>query len=333
MPAAKSKPAKPAAKKPAKAFSPARDVRQEITDKIVAQLEQGVRPWSKPWKDSGATFSLPVNFNGVGYRGANVLVLWMQCSAMGYSSNRWMTYKQAESVGAQVRKGERGTLVAFYKPTVYEKVNAAGEKETVKGMTMKSYTVFNVDQIDNLPEKFQVAAAPAATLNPDVRDEAIDAFFTSTGADIRHGGNRAFYVPSQDYVQMPKFEAFSDAQSYYSTLGHECVHWTGHKSRLNRSFSVGRFGDETYAMEELVAEIGAAFLGADLGLFVEPRECHAAYIQSWLKALKNDKTLIFKAASAAQKAVDLLLTNSKGAEAVSDGEEVAEDEPVLAMAA
>lgn len=169
---------------------------------------------------------------------------------------------------------------------------------------MKGYTVFNIEQIEGLPAHYY---APAKSqLNPDQRIEAADAFFADTGADIRHGGSSAYYSPPEDYVQMPVFESFRDAESYYATLAHECTHWTRHKSRLDRDFGRKRFGDEGYAREELVAELGAAFLCADLGLTLEDREDHAAYIGSWLKVLKDDKRAIFTAAAHAQRATDYL---------------------------
>ena len=170
---------------------------------------------------------------------------------------------------------------------------------------LKDYTVFNVEQIEGLPGKFYARAEPVHA-TPLERIEAAEKFFANTGADIRHGGARAFYRITTDFVQMPELQAFRDTESYYATLAHEMMHWTRHPSRLDRSFNQKRFGDEGYAMEELVVEIGAAFLCADLGLAPEAREDHAAYIGTWLKALKNDKKVIFTAASHAQKATDLL---------------------------
>lgn len=164
---------------------------------------------------------------------------------------------------------------------------------------MKGYTAFNVEQIEGLPERYYAKAEPR--LDPVQRIARADAFFAATGADIRHGGNQAYYTMAQDYVQMPPFESFRDAESYYATLAHECTHWTRHPSRLERDFGRKRWGDEGYAMEELVAELGSAFVSADLDLTPEPREDHAAYIASWLKVLKNDKRAIFTAAGHAQR--------------------------------
>jgi antirestriction protein ArdC len=169
---------------------------------------------------------------------------------------------------------------------------------------MKGYTVFNAEQIDSLPGHFYAAVAP---INKDNnRLETVEAFFAKTNGTIQHGGNRAFYSPTPDVVQMPEFQTFRDGESYYATLAHEMTHWTRHETRLNRDLGRKRFGDAGYAMEELVAEIGAAFLCADLGITPETREDHAAYVQSWLTVLKDDKRAIFTAASHAQKAADYL---------------------------
>ena len=169
---------------------------------------------------------------------------------------------------------------------------------------LKGYSVFNVEQIDGLPGHYTAVAAPR--MNEQQRIVHAESFFAALGADIRHGGNSAHYVPSLDYVQMPAFESFRDAAAYYATLGHETVHWTRHPKRLDRDFAQKKWGDEGYAMEELVAELGAAFLCADLELTPQIRDDHAPYIAGWLKALKNDKRAIFSAASHAQRAVDFL---------------------------
>ena len=186
---------------------------------------------------------------------------------------------------------------------------------------MKGYTVFNVEQIEGLPAHFY--ALPAPQLDPVQRNEAADLFFANTGADIRHGGNQAYYAAEPDYVQMPPFVSFADAESYCSTLAHEMTHWTKHPSRLDRDFGRKKFGDEGYAREELVAEIGAAFLCCDLGITPEPRDDHAAYLDHWLKVLKDDKRAIFQAAAHAQRAVDFLHGLQPG-EAHSQGHEPGE---------
>ncbi len=169
---------------------------------------------------------------------------------------------------------------------------------------MKGYTVFYVEQIEGLPERYYTK--PEAVIDPALRIDHAEAFFASTGADIRHGGNSAHYSGGSDHVQMPAFEAFCSPEAYYATLAHELTHWTKHKSRLDRDFGRKTWGDEGYAREELIAELGAAFLCADLALTPEPREDHAAYIQSWLKVLKEDKRAIFSAVAHAQRAADFL---------------------------
>ena len=279
------------------------DVYQRITDALTQQLEQGTRPWMKPWNAEhlAGRITRPLRHNGTPYRGINTLMLWLTAVERGYSAPIWMTYKQASELGAHVRKGEKGTPVA-YADTITKTDKETQEEHEI--WFMKQYTVFNVEQIEGLPAHFYATAAPC--IAPDARIEHAEAFFRATGARIGHGGNRAYYRISEDVVQMPPFESFKDPESYYSTLAHECVHWTRHNSRLDRSFDQKRFGDEGYAREELVAEIGSAFLAADLGLYLEPREDHAAYLQSWLAILKHDKRAIFVAASHAQKAADYL---------------------------
>lgn len=280
------------------------DVYQRITDALVQQLEQGTRPWMKPWNAEhlAGKITRPLRHNGTPYRGINVLMLWLTAVERGYSAPIWMTFKQALELEAHVRKGEKGTPVA-YADTLRRTDKETEEEREI--WFMKQYTVFNVEQIEGLPAHFYAHAEPQ--IAPDSRIAHAEAFFRSTGAVIGHGGNRAYYRISDDVIQMPPFESFKDPESYYATLAHECVHWTRHASRLDRSFDQKRFGDEGYAREELVAEIGSAFLAADLGLYLEPREDHAAYLASWLAILKQDKRAVFAAASFAQKAADFLL--------------------------
>jgi antirestriction protein ArdC len=283
------------------------DVYQRITNRIVAELEQGVRPWFKPWNAEHAAgrITRPLRHNGQPYSGINVLMLWSEAVAKGYAAPIWMTFKQALELGAHVRKGEHGSLVVYAdRFTKTETDDATGQDVERSIPFMKGYTVFNVEQIDGLPAHYHATAAPV--LDPVQRIEKAETFFAATRADIRHGGNMAFYAISSDHVQMPPFESFRDSQSYYATLAHECTHWTRHEKRLARDFGRKRWGDEGYAIEELVAELGSAFLCADLELTPEPRADHAAYIASWLKVLKNDKRAIFTAAGHAQRATDFL---------------------------
>jgi antirestriction protein ArdC len=282
------------------------DVYQRITNRIVAELEQGVRPWFKPWNAEHAAgrITRPLRHNGQPYSGINVLMLWSEAVAKGYAAPIWMTFKQAQELGAYVRKGEHGSLVVYADRITRTETDDTGQDVERQIPFMKGYTVFNVEQIDGLPAHYHAKAAPV--LDPVQRIEHAEEFFAATRADIRHGGNMAFYAIGSDHVQMPPFESFRDAESYYQTLGHETVHWTRHEKRLARDFGRKRFGDEGYAIEELVAELGSAFLCADLGLTPAPRADHAAYIASWLKVLKDDKRAIFTAASHAQRAADFL---------------------------
>jgi antirestriction protein ArdC len=282
------------------------DIYQRVTDILVRQLEQGTRPWMQPWNAEhlAGKITRPLRACGKAYRGINVLVLWLTAVERGYACPTWMTYRQAAALGAYVRKGEKGTPVAYADTVTIEHVKEDGESSEHEVWFMRQYTVFNTEQIEGLPEHYY--AAPAPQIAPDARIAHAEAFFRATGAAIRHGGNRAFYSPAADVIGMPPFESFRDPESYYATLAHEAVHWTRHERRLNRSFDQRRFGDDGYAREEMVAEIGSAFLAAELGLYLEPREDHAAYLGHWLRILKADKRAVFIAANYAQKAVDLL---------------------------
>ncbi|RVI34234.1 ArdC family protein [Sinorhizobium meliloti] len=283
------------------------DVYQRVTDQIVAELEKGVRPWLKPWNAEHAAgrITRPLRGNLVPYQGINVIMLWAEAMEKGFAAPIWMTFKQALELDAHVRKGEKGSLVVFASSmTRTETIEATGEEEERNIPFMKGYTVFNVEQIEGLPANYYAPAQ--ARLDPVQRNGAAETFFTNTAAQIRHGGNQAYYSAGPDHVQMPPFETFRDAESYYATLAHEVTHWTKHPKRLDRDFGRKRFGDEGYAMEELVAELGAAFLSADLDLTPEVRPDHASYIENWLKVLKEDRRAIFTAASHAQRAADFL---------------------------
>jgi antirestriction protein ArdC len=288
-------------------MSEIKDVYSRITNKIIADLEQGVRPWFKPWSVSHAEgrISRPLRHNGIPYNGINVVMLWSASVAKGYACPRWLTFKQALELGGNVRKGETGELVVYANRITRTETNDKGAEVEREIPFLKGYTVFNVEQCEGLPAQYGAVPADAPT-TPLQRIEQADRFFAATGADIRHGGTRAFYAEGPDFVQMPLFETFRDAESYAATLAHELTHWTKHNKRLARDFGRVRFGDEGYASEELVAELGSAFLCADLGITPEVREDHAAYIASWLKALRDDKRLIFSAAAHAQRAADYL---------------------------
>lgn len=286
-------------------MSSAQNVYSRVTDKIVAELEKGVRPWIKPWSaaNAGPRLTLPRRHCGTPYRGINILLLWGESFDKGYVSSQWMTFRQALELGGHVRKGEHGSLVVYANKVTRTEASEAGEEIERQIPFMRGYTVFNADQIEGLPETYYVRPEPAGEAMP-LHDEAED-FFKATGAVFRHGGNRAYYAPGPDVIQLPVPEAFRDSQSYAATKAHELAHWTAHPSRLARTLGL-RFGDEAYAAEELIAEMGSAFLCATLGITPELREDHAAYLGSWLKILKSDSRAIFTAAAHAQRAVDFL---------------------------
>lgn len=292
------------------------DVHQEITNRIVSAMESAA-DFQLPWiKNTGGCFARPANIaSGNAYNGVNVISLWVSALASDYPSNVWGTYKQWKDKGCQVRKGEKSSLVVFYKTFEVAQENAdTGETEAGERRIARASRVFNAAQVDG----FEIAAEDLPEVpqfDPIARAEA---FAAATGATIEEGGDRACYMPSQDMIRMPDRRRFvgtettSPAEGFYSTLNHELVHWSGASSRLDRDMS-GRFGDDAYAMEELVAELGAAFLCADLGLTPEPREDHASYIKNWLTVLKSDKKAIFTAAAKASQAASWLLAHEEGA--------------------
>ena len=279
-----------------------RDVYQSITDQIIAVIEAGVGTFTMPWhRDTGTT--MPTNaLTGSTYNGVNVIALWAAAEHRGFTTGYWATYKQWSLLGGQVRKGEKGSVVVFYKQTNIEVSDTdSGERENKSVLYARSSRVFNVEQVDGWQ-----APRPAASDPIKVLVEA-ERFVMVTSADIRIGGDRAYYRPRTDHIQMPDRDRFTGTEtigataSYYATLLHELTHWTGHSGRLDRDLS-GRFGHEAYAMEELVAELGAAFLCSDLGITNRPRPDHAAYIGHWLAVLKKDTRAIFTAASKANEA-------------------------------
>ena len=287
--------------------SPKADVYPRVTERIVEDLAAGVRPWMKPWSSAGVrgpgAVTRPLRHNGTPYRGVNVLLLWGEAQAKGFTASTWMTYRQAQEIGAQVRKGEAGSLVVYAERYTRSEANELGEESEREVAFMKGYVVFNVEQIEGLPAKYLEPAAKPS--EPVALNEAAEAFFAATEARFCYGGNRAFYALSRDFIQLPLPEAFRDAESFAATKAHELIHWTGAATRNAREFGV-RFGDRAYAFEELVAELGAAFLCADLGITPEVRTDHAAYLACWLEVLKGDKRAIFSAAAHAQRAVDYL---------------------------
>ncbi|MCD6673167.1 MAG: ssDNA-binding domain-containing protein [Burkholderiaceae bacterium] len=280
------------------------DLYESVTRRIVDALAAGTPPWIRPWTTDVAD-PYPANLaTGRSYRGINVLLLNLQAAACGYPVNRWMTYRQALAVGAHVRRGEVGTPITLFKP---KEVRAEGEPSDAENVPrvvpiLRTFVVFNAAQIEGVPEHLLPNEPPRPDWAPHAAAEQL---LNSADVVIEHGGSRAYYAPAQDRIQMPPRSAFAEADAYYATALHELTHWTGHPSRCNRALQ-SRAAIEAYAFEELVAEMGAAFLCAHCGL--PGRLEHASYIDSWLRALRQDKRLIFTAASKAQAAADYVLT-------------------------
>jgi antirestriction protein ArdC len=278
-------------------------IRQTITDKIINLMEAGTTKGGPRWTPSTGR-GMPRNAKTAEpYRGINVLLLWAEAAERGYSSNHWLTYKQAEAMGAQVRKGGKSVMCVFFDKI--KKDAEDGQEETFYPMA-KPFWLFNVAQIDGLPEAL-TTPAETHSFNPVTEAEKV---LAHTGAQIRHGFDGAFYVPSRDEICLPDPERFTSELNYYATALHELGHWTGHERRLNRTFGK-RFRDDAYAMEELVAELCAAFSMGHLGMVDGTIEKHASYLQGWIKCLKADKGAIFTAASQAAKAADFIFASSE----------------------
>ena len=270
------------------------DIYQTVTNQIIEAMEtsqgQGRRLWD-------AQPSLPLNLaTGKPYTGMNTLILWGAAMSRGFKSPYWLTYKQAQTMGGQVHKGERSELCIFYKPWESQETNSeTGEMETKTGAVLKSFRVFNLDQIDGIQAPATEAREPFEILAD------AEHLLQHTPAPIIEGGPSACYIPSRDEIHMPARATFVSPEAFYSVAYHEATHATGHKSRLARQFST-RFGDEAYAMEELVAELGAAFLCAEVGILPATRADHAHYLAHWVRVLRSDRKAIFTAAAAANKA-------------------------------
>ena len=273
------------------------DVYEQITNAIVFAIEEGAGKYEMPWH----ALATPLNAtNRKPYRGVNVLMLWATAQKQAYTSNEWATYRQWQEAGAQVRKGERSTTVVFWK--FYDRPEEQDDSDVSEDRSRcfaRCYHVFNANQIDGYVPEI------ADQLPESMRIEKADRFFASLPAVVKHGGDRAFYSPAGDFIQMPPFIQFKSPEGYVYTKAHECGHWSGAPSRLNRDLS-GRFGDERYSMEELIAELTSCFVCADFQIRSEPRVDHAPYISSWLKVMKSDKRAIFTAASKAQEAASYL---------------------------
>jgi antirestriction protein ArdC len=285
-----------------------KDVYAIVTERIVAQLEAGVAPWRRPWATSGAG-TMPRNaVSKRAYRGVNVFMLLFAQWEKGYEHALWLTYKQAQAAGGQVRKGEQSELVVFWKRIQPKdgEVDAQGNPRR-PFMMLRYFNVFNVSQCDGLEHLLPEATETAAFSPIEAAAALADGYFTGSPV-LSHGGDRACYSPALDTVRMPKPEAFSSPEEYYSTLFHEATHSTGHASRLARPdlMEGHAFGDESYAKEELVAEMGAAMLCAMAGVEQVTLPNSAAYLGHWVSVLKGDAKLVVQAAAAAQKAADLI---------------------------
>jgi antirestriction protein ArdC len=291
----------------ARAGSDRTSIYEEITDKIIRELEARRVPWVQPWGTTAANASLTMPKNastGRRYSGVNILILWGAVIQGGNSGQSWLTFRQALGLGGNVRKGERGTTVVYAdRFTPEDERRRAEETGDTPGVIpfLKRFTVFNTDQCDGLPADVSTAAPmpPDGLIVPQV-----EALIAATGADFRIGGDRAFYSPTHDFIQVPPPQAYFEPINWHRTACHELSHWVGHASRLGRDLS-GSFGTQSYAREELVAEISGAFVCATLGIV--PTVRHADYVGEWLAVLREDNRAIVRAASAASKAADYLL--------------------------
>ena len=277
---------------------------QEVTDRVIAELEKGCVPWVRPWDQSKSGLAIPQNATtGRHYSGINILILWDAVITRDFGSHRWLTLRQANAIGGQVRKGERGTTVCYADRFIpkAELQRAAEQGDSPSAVPfLKRFTVFNVEQCDGIPDAVRALAA----LEPRQIVEQAERLIAATEADFRTGGSEAFYHRGEDYIRVPPQPAFFDQINYYRTCFHELGHWTGHGKRLARDLT-GRFGSEGYAREELVAEMTSAFVCAQLS--IQPTVRHADYIGNWLTVLRNDARAIFQAASMASKAADFIL--------------------------
>jgi antirestriction protein ArdC len=278
---------------------------QEVTDRIIAELEAGRLPWVQPWGGAKAGPGLPANAaTGRRYSGINVLILWGEVIAQGYPAQNWLTFRQALDLGGAVRKGERGATVFFANRFIPKGEKARAEEKGTEPEPvpfLKRFTVFNIAQCDGLPEHLMAKPEP---LPERLIIPQAEALIGATGADIRIGGDRAYYSPVEDYIQLPPQQAFFEQINFFRTCFHELAHYSGHKTRLARDFSK-RFASTAYAREELVAEMTSAFVCAALA--ITPTVRHADYIGEWLEVLREDNRAIFRAAGQASKAADFLL--------------------------
>ena len=275
------------------------DVYSIITNRIIEQLEKQIIPWRKPWTDGGHPQNL---FTKRPYTGMNTWLL----GSLGYQQNYFLTWKQLKAVGASVKKGEKGTMIVFWKRVQQEQSKDSTEAPLVKSI-LRYYYVFNIAQIDDLPEVITIPFPPDAVSSISSCDEIIERM--PNCPVIKHSKQKAYYDPAKDYINMPKQGSFESITSYYGTLFHELVHSTGHQSRLHRKEIVEphKFGSTQYSIEELTAEIGACYLNSITGIVNKEFDNSVAYIKGWIEQLHNDKRLIVSASGQAQKATDYIL--------------------------
>ncbi len=288
------------------------DLYQRITDRIIAQLEKGVAPWQQTWATVGG--GLPKNVvSRKHYRGINTLLLWSAAEEHRYESNLWATYRQWDALGGHVKRGEHGTKIIYWNVTNQTVLNEeTGKDEERRRLLCREYTVFNLDQCGGESlDRYRIARPVRDFVDFGPAEEAIRA----TGADIFHGGNRAFYNPLTDCIYLPHKEAFDNEADYYAVALHELAHWTSHERRLSRLDKLARFGDKSYATEELVAELAGAFLTGALKIPNDRTlDSAAAYLAHWLTVLRSDSKAIFTAATAASAAADYILAFSGAVE-------------------
>lgn len=284
------------------------DAYRVITDQVVAMLEAGTAPWHKPWRTASGVAGLPLSLStGKPYRGVNAFLLQMATAAQGYGSPWWATYDKIQERGGQVRRGEKSTLIVFWKQYATEGEN--GEPDRM-AFVLRAYRVFNLDQANGVPGS-SPAEGPAtdSDFDPIQACEAAIAGYVATGPRVVYGGNHATYTPATDVIHLPDREAFTSPEHYYGTKFHELTHSTGHRDRLARPdlLTFHHFGDPSYSREELVAEMGAAFLAGVTGIDAVTLSSSADYLASWVRVLKGDSRLVVRAAAQAQKAADLIL--------------------------
>ena len=277
------------------------DFNQIITDQVLTLMQEHGTNWQKPWKASAGMGHMNAT-TGKAYQGTNIFLTAISAMRNEFSSNEWATFKQWKTKKATVRKGQKGTAIIFFDRF---KITDKETQEEKMIPLLKSFTIFNADQVDGYDAK------PVKEITPKERDAQADALIAATGAVVKHGGDKAFYVPSEDFIQMPVLEDFTgtktstDRQAYYSTYFHELGHWTGHKTRLDRKM-IGRFGSNAYAFEELIAELTAVFVTCSLGIDSEPRADHAKYLNNWIEVIKSDNKAMIKAFAQAQKASNFI---------------------------